>query len=361
MITILLVLGLILAIILAAKSLINWRNPVKSQFVWPGILGICISLIPAVPGYSATETGKEIITHETGLECRIDSLEAIIKRLISDTSNTEELWELAHEQAGCVVATSALDSAIIAIGLENYDTALQYLNSVMLWAKVDSAILAEVYFFIGTIYYFGQQYELALQNIDSSIAYRYDNHEAWNNRGISLYYLSRSEEAIASYDSAIAYKHNCYEAWFSRGVSFENIGRYKEAVASYDSAISYKHDFNMAWYDRGACLSNLGSHEEAIASFDSAIRIKHDDYDAWYHRGLSLYRLGNYEDAITSFDSLNCYRTDYHLAWSVRALCLVLIGKYMDALASCDSAIKYGPDNPEYKSLRQMILDEMDK
>jgi len=53
----------------------------------------------------------------------------------------------------------------------------------------------------------------AIQDWEKAIEIKPDKHEAWSNRGNSLYALGRKEEAIVSYEKAIEFEPDYHEAW----------------------------------------------------------------------------------------------------------------------------------------------------
>lgn len=85
--------------------------------------------------------------------------------------------------------------------------------------------------------------------------------------------LNRFEEAIASYEQAIELKSNLHEAWYNRGNTLWNLGRKKEAIASYDKVIEFKPDFYQAWYEKARCYALQGNIEQAVYNLQQAINL----------------------------------------------------------------------------------------
>ena len=84
----------------------------------------------------------------------------------------------------------------------------------------------------GNILVADRNYEAAIASYDQALAFKPDDHEAWNNRGNALSQLGQKEEAIASYDQALAFKPDKHEAWYNRSSALSDLGRYKESFAS---------------------------------------------------------------------------------------------------------------------------------
>ena len=134
------------------------------------------------------------------------------------------------------------------------------------------------------LYRYAEQYARALASYNKALEIKPNYHDAWYNRGNTLYDLGLLEEAIASYDKALEFKPDDHEIWYNRGIALSNLGRLEEEIASYDKALEIKPDKDEAWYNRGIALRNLGRLEEAIASYDKALEIKPDDTSAFYNK-----------------------------------------------------------------------------
>ncbi len=155
-----------------------------------GATGFVIAIIAWI-SYEAPATKADLDASSEKLVCRIDSLKQFIR---------EGNFPAAKEQAECIDATqileSARDSGVVQLGLGNYRAALSLL-AVARQATRDSAALAEVFFYMGVAAlkwadHFAEAdksdsatplYETALTYNDSSLSYKPDSPEAWNNRG----------------------------------------------------------------------------------------------------------------------------------------------------------------------------------
>ena len=157
---------------------------------------------------------------------------------------------------------------------------------------------AKLFFKLGYLHNVRKDYQAAISSYDKAVEFKPDLHEAWNNRGNSLYNLGRYEEAISSYDKAVEFKPDYHEAWYNRGNSLKNLGRYEEAISSYDKAVEFKPDYYQAWNNRGISLKNLGRYEEAISSYDKAVEFKPDLHQAWYNKSCIYALQSNIEQAI---------------------------------------------------------------
>jgi len=342
--------------------------------------------------------------------CEWDLYKEKLNELAGKSEISPEEKKKLKESAMCLakITVSAMDSGLVAIGLEYYDKAITHFNYFIVATQDDSS-RAEGYMNRATAYYLWSlsvldkgdresahaHYHQAVTSLDSALIYDPVNHIAWYNRGIALHNLGRHGEAVASYDSALVLKHDLQDAWLNRSASLVAMGRFLEAIKSCDSALAYRPNDAIAWYNRGNALFHMSQYEEATRNYDSALVYRHSFSEAWYCRGASLGRLGQYVSEVTSYDSALKYKHDYHLAWAGRCVALGRLGNYQlaiascdsalvykhdfaaawynrcnalhkvnrlpEALASCDSALRYDPDLMEAVELRKTILEKMDK
>jgi tetratricopeptide (TPR) repeat protein len=197
----------------------------------------------------------------------------------------------------------------------------------------------------GNIFYSNKNFEDAIASYDQALKIKPDYHDAWYNRGISLYHLGQFEAAIASFDQALKIKPDDHDAWYNRGISLYHLGQFEAAIAAYEQALKIKPDDHDAWYNRGLSLAYLGQYETAIASFDQALKIKPDLHQAWDNRGLSLAYLGQYETAIASFDQALKIKPDFHQAFYNRACAHSLNHNPQSALQDLTTAIQLSPEH----------------
>jgi tetratricopeptide (TPR) repeat protein len=143
---------------------------------------------------------------------------------------------------------------------------------------------AENYFRLGNACVLEGRYEEAIANFDNALKLNSQNHEAWNNRGVSLDNLGRHEEAIISYEEALKLKANYPEAWSNFGVSLRNLERHEEGIIKYNISLELNPAFHEAFTNRGVSLSKLGCYEQAISDHDKAIMLKPDEGGYWFNK-----------------------------------------------------------------------------
>ena len=145
------------------------------------------------------------------------------------------------------------------------------------------------------------QNDQAIEN-DPAIEINPQYADAYNNKGLSLYYLGNNQEAIACYDKAIEINSEYDLAYYNKGIVLSVTGNNQEAIACYDKAIEINPQYADAYNNKGLSLYYLGNNQEAIASFDKAIESNPYFADAYFNKGMSLSALSKFPEAIASFD-----------------------------------------------------------
>ncbi len=345
---------------------------IEATGVLIAILGFWPSDKPATPSDVSSIISEKVDSLQTDIfvkldsdheevTCRMDRLEALIKKTAGQPEPDSSFLAEARSQAECLegIVETALDKGIVAIGLQKYDEALTLLDIALKAAGENLIQRAKVLFYIGLIHSKRGEYILAFELYDSCITDDPRKYGAWNNRGSALSRLNRFDEALNSYDSALAYKPDFQDAWYNRGIALSELGFHKEGIASYDSALVYKPNYHEAWYNRGNALDNLNLYEESIASYDSALVYKPDGHKAWHNRGNALHKLGLHRESIASYDSALVYKPDDNEAWSNRGIALGRLNRFDEALNSYDSALAYKPDFQDAWYNRGIALSEL--
>ena len=126
--------------------------------------------------------------------------------------------------------------------------------------------------------------------------------DAYNNKGLSLYYLGNNQEAIACYDKAIEINPEYDLAFYNKGIALSVTGNNQEAIACYDKAIEINPQYADAYNNKGLSLYYLGDNQEAIACYDKAIEINPYYADAFYNKGMALSATSKFTEAIFSYE-----------------------------------------------------------
>jgi len=146
-----------------------------------------------------------------------------------------------------------------------------------------------------------QQWEKAIQLLNSAIKINNSIPNVYNNLGNALKEVNRSEEAVASYDRAIVLQRDYAEAYCNRGNALMLLNRKEEALASYDHAISIQPAYAEAYSNRGNALLALKRLDEAVTSYDRAILLKPDCAEVYANRANTLMTLRRLDEAMESY------------------------------------------------------------
>ena len=126
--------------------------------------------------------------------------------------------------------------------------------------------------------------------------------DAYNNKGLSLYYLGNNQEAIDCYDKAIEINPEYDLAFYNKGIALSVTGNNQEAIDCYDKAIEINPQYADAYNNKGLSLYYLGNNQEAISSFDKAIEINPYYADAFYNKGMALSATSKFAEAIFTYE-----------------------------------------------------------
>jgi tetratricopeptide (TPR) repeat protein len=123
-------------------------------------------------------------------------------------------------------------------------------------AEADSEFSSNLFLWdIGNSFSELKLYEEAISSYDKAVEIKPDNHEAWDNKGLSLAYLGRFEEAITSYNLALAIQPDYPNAWYNKACAYALQGQINLAVENLEKAISLDEEYrdmakNDADFDR---------------------------------------------------------------------------------------------------------------
>jgi len=169
---------------------------------------------------------------------------------------------------------------------------------------------AQEYFEFGNAYHALQQFQLAIEKYDKSLAL-VEHPVTFSNRGVAYDELGQHERAIQDYDKALELKPNDPEALVNRGVAYDALGQHKRAIQDYDKALELKPDFPEGLVNRGNAYACLGDQERAIQDYDRALELKPDYPKALYNRGIAYTELGQHQRAIQDYDRALELKPDY--------------------------------------------------
>jgi tetratricopeptide (TPR) repeat protein len=244
---------------------------------------------------------------------------------------------------------------------EDYETALSFFNQAVEripQGREDEVKAMNLYLYRGNTYYKSYENEQAIADYTSAIELDAEYATAYYNRASAYHNLGDYEQAIADYTSAIELDVKYTEDadfYFYRGLAYENLGDYKRAIADYTNAIELDGNAPGSYNNRGNAYYNLGDYERAIADYTSAIELDKNHARSYHNRGNVYGELGKYEQAIADFSiiiELEDVEYDiYALAYYSRGNGYYLSGNYEQAIADYTSALEINSINADaYRS-----------
>ncbi len=175
-----------------------------------------------------------------------------------------------------------------------------------------------------------------------------ENADAYNNKGISLYYSGKYNEAIECYDKALEIKPDYAQAYYNKGIILSVNGHNSEAIEFYDKALEINPQNADAYYNKGIILSVNGYNSEAIECYDKALEINPQNADAYYNnKGLSLYYSGKHMEAIECYDKALEINSEFACAYNNKGLSLYYLGDNSEAIECYDKALEINPQNAD--------------
>jgi tetratricopeptide (TPR) repeat protein len=166
--------------------------------------------------------------------------------------------------------------------------------------KPPSALLANAWFRIGTVYQGMKQDENAVSALTEVVRLQPENSTAMAQLGHTLYTLKRYPGALEAYQRWKRLTPNL------TGASFY-VGRTLNAMKQYDKAVDELRVFatsqhSDAHYELGVAYRELGQYPSAISAFQQAIRLKEKNKESYseavYGLGMTYLKMGQKEQAL---------------------------------------------------------------
>ncbi|MBE9079307.1 tetratricopeptide repeat protein [Romeria aff. gracilis LEGE 07310] len=132
---------------------------------------------------------------------------------------------------------------------------------------------AEYYNNRGLVYFYCQQYELALIDLDCAIRLNPELDQAYNNRANCYAAEGRWDEALSDYDQAIDLNPVNLKARINQGITFRDLGCYEEAMDCFDIALFFQPTSANLYAELGRTYHLSGDWNGAIAAYDQALTL----------------------------------------------------------------------------------------
>jgi len=170
-----------------------------------------------------------------------------------------------------------------------------------------------------------------------------DYPEAYNNRGLELFYQGKNEEADKDYSQSIRIKKDYAEAYFNHGLVFMKTANFKKAINKFDSAIVFGlNQYSLVFDYRGRAKFQLQNYEGAMKDYTSAININAFSADAYNDRGILKGTMHDNKGAISDFEASIKYKEVNPDAYFNRGFAYFLSGNINEACSNWQTAASQG-------------------
>jgi tetratricopeptide (TPR) repeat protein len=180
-----------------------------------------------------------------------------------------------------------LEKAAMDIALNNYELALQQINSVL---RQDERV-AYAYYLKGRLYRQVKDTTLALSSYQTAIEVDPSYYDAYVEAGLVCASYG-NPLAKEYYNSAIEIHPNFIEPYYNKAIFLQETGvknsnNYQEALVCYDKIIGIDANFSAAYFNKGfVYLVYLKDYQKGIESFNLALEKNPNYYQAAYNRAL---------------------------------------------------------------------------
>ena len=155
-------------------------------------------------------------------------------------------------------------------------------------------------------YYKDKRYDEA-EKLAISLSKKFpENQFAWKILGEIFRIKNRLPDSLRALEISVKINSQDHEAYNNLGVTLQKLGKLESAEMSFKKAIELKSSYAEAYNNLGVTLQELGKLESAEMSFKKAIELKSNFSDAHHNLGKVLYLYKNYKKAAENF-SLSDY------------------------------------------------------
>jgi tetratricopeptide (TPR) repeat protein len=180
-----------------------------------------------------------------------------------------------------------LEKAAMDIALNNYELALQQINTVL---RQDERV-AYAYYLKGRLYRQVRDTTLALSSYQTAIEVDPSYYDAYVEAGLVCASYG-NPLAKEYYNSATEIHPNFIEPYYNKAIFLQETGvknsnNYQEALVCYDKIIGIDANFSAAYFNKGfVYLVYLKDYQKGIESFNLALEKNPNYYQAAYNRAL---------------------------------------------------------------------------
>ncbi|MFC2125052.1 tetratricopeptide repeat protein [Bacteroidota bacterium] len=195
----------------------------------------------------------------------------------------------------------------------------------------------------------------AMQFYDRVLEIDPDFSDAWNNKGIIFYSMSKFVDAVLCYDRAIQTNPDLIETYFNRANAFYELGKINQAKNDLIITENIYQDSTSFHFLKGLILYDLKEYKNSIDEFSYVLMNTPDNPEVYVNLATNYL----YLDSLDRSESLivQALHIDSSLADAYNVSCQIHIrkGKYAVAEKLIEKALKLDPDNPYFLNNRGFL------
>lgn len=130
--------------------------------------------------------------------------------------------------------------------------------------------IGNAYYERGSSEYSNNDYNAAIQYLNSAIAINPSDTRSYNLRGVIYHLKGENDKAINNYNMAMAFNPNDAVFYNNRGLAYHSKGEYEKALRDYDMAISIMPNDPAYYCNRGDSYLIAGKKDFAVSNFRKA-------------------------------------------------------------------------------------------
>ncbi|MCH8904515.1 MAG: tetratricopeptide repeat protein [Bacteroidetes bacterium] len=147
-------------------------------------------------------------------------------------------------------------------------------------------------------YLLGDNYDMALGDLNKSISLDDSNFNAWVNRGFVYSQQGNYDQAIIDFNKAIELNPNLAIAYVNRARTYEVKLEYETALLDIEKALEINPNLPMAYVIRGKIFNEQLRFDDAIIQCNLALSIDPQIADAYFFRAGAHYEKKEFQQAL---------------------------------------------------------------
>jgi tetratricopeptide (TPR) repeat protein len=224
-------------------------------------------------------------------------------------------------------------------------TAIAGCTQVLKTAKIKKSEQSLVYAMRGLSYLNAGEPQLAIKDLEKSVALNAKNFQAFQALGLALQSTGLYAESIAAFDNAVALKPSDATTISYRGYSHMLSKNFKASLADFDAAVKLQPKNPSLHTARGDVLKKIGGLPVALAAYSKAIALDPNYASAYEGRGLVHLVLANADAALADFDKAIARNAKSSLSYAARAKAHYLRNEIDQGLADAAKATELAPND----------------